>query len=245
MKWSLISKRWNSFKKATGFFCNGECSSSRQRQATVEPQVFQPDSMTHRGGIVPITVKRFPWLGCSSPYSFSTLWSLALLAETVSGQDLAGGFVHTRPDCQMHLFYSSSVLEMNNVHGCRCEYALISAKKIPGTVNQSLRSLPCSYIKLSGELSVWFCMLQLQMTNMLSKFLMNWLLSLAFKLPHLTSFNPHKHIELLKGLWLPGLPCHYYKLISEFNQRYHQKQNSRMRCWDDKYLTNSKKEFLY
>lgn len=49
---------------------------------------------------------------------------------------------------------------------------LISANKIPGIVNQSLGSLSCSYIKLPGELS-WFCMLQLHMTNTLSKFLMN------------------------------------------------------------------------
>lgn len=177
------------------------------------PWVFQSDSRTHGCGIVSIKVKRFPWLRCCSPYSFSARWSLALLAEAVLGQDLAGGVAHTRPDCRIHLCYSSSVLEMNNVHGCGCEHALISAMKIPGIVNQFLRSLPCSYIKLSGELSVWLCMLQLQTTNMLSKFLMSWLLSLAFKLPHLTSFNPHKHIELLKGLWLPGLPCHYYKLI--------------------------------
>lgn len=39
------------------------------------------------------------------------------------------------------------------IHGCRCEHALISANKIPGIVNQSLRNLPCSYIKLSDELS--------------------------------------------------------------------------------------------
>lgn len=38
-----------------------------------------------------------------------------MLAEAVLGQDLADGVVHTRPDCQIHLYCSSSVLEVDKL----------------------------------------------------------------------------------------------------------------------------------
>lgn len=74
-----------------------------------------------------------------------------------------------------------------------CGYAHISANKILGFVNQRLRSLSCSYIKcLMNYLSP-----VLYASDASSKYIEQIpnerLLSLAFKLPHLTPFNSNKH----------------------------------------------------
>lgn len=132
-----------------------------ERQATIEPWVFQSGSMTHRCGIVP-RADKFPFphsipdfhgwdaalhLPSQLPEAWlcwlRLSWVRILQVELCIPDPTAKYIRFTVPLCWKWVSYP----------WCRCGHALISANKIPGIVNQSVRSLPCSYIKLCGELS--------------------------------------------------------------------------------------------